>query len=203
MSGEASQEKGREGARLARKWLDRSTRVNVTWVNPDKAAISKLTLPKAQPVGQSKDFSFDLGGNLRGEAIEGQTFLAECKNYKDSSDQGTHYTLFLAHCYRAVAIGHLLGDNFFWITYAPFNVKTWDLLTSRDKVRTSVLAHPDVNFLADEDPEKKISVDLVSAVSERLWILVLSEKQIEHLVLTKDHHGIIEQDIVKNGWPGK
>ncbi|WP_029892916.1 hypothetical protein [Nocardia brasiliensis] len=203
MSGEASQEKGREGARLAKKWLERSTRVNVTWVNPDKVAIPKLTLDKARPVGQSKDFSFDLGGYLRGEDIDGQTFLAECKNYKDSSDQGNHYSAFLAHCYRAAATNHLLGDNFFWITYAPFNVTTWDQLASKEKVRKSVLDNPDVNFCEGEDPIAVISQEIVCAVSERLWMLVLSEKQIEHLVLTANHHSIIEQDIIRNGWAGK
>lgn len=199
MPGEALQEKGRKGARLAKKWLDRTTRVDAKLVNPDEFAVSKLTINKAQPRGASKDFSFDLGGFLRGEELEGQGFLAECKNYDTSSDLGTHYKLFLAHCYRAAATGHILADNFFFISFAPFNVTIWDTQRSVDTVRSAVLAHREVNFLDGQDPQAEINDDTVKAVSDRLWILILSEEQVEKLIMTAEHHGVIEQYIVNKG----
>ncbi|OZC82917.1 hypothetical protein CH274_08045 [Rhodococcus sp. 06-418-5] len=198
MVGEATQEKGREGARLARVWLERTTRVKVPWMNPDEAAVSKLTLKKAQPVGTSKTFSFDLGGYFRGESIDNQTFLAECKNYDTAQDQGTHYVKFLCACYRAVSLGHTLADNFLWIAFAPFNVTIWDQQTKPEKIKEAVLKHPTYNFKESENPAAEIDDEIVAEVSKRLWILILSEKQIENLVLTSEHHGVIEQYITQS-----
>lgn len=198
--GETEQAKGREGALLAKRWLDRSTRVCADLVNPDRLAAKKLTLKKAHYEDSQSVFSFDLGGRLRGGDLEGQYFLAECKNYEKASDLGTHYRAFLAHCYRAVVLDHIMADNFFWIAFAPHGTTKWDSLTTVDEVKFAVLNKNvvDVNFTPDQDPASFFCMDTAKAVSDRLWLIILSEKQIEHLTLSREHHGVIEKFIIEN-----
>jgi len=200
VAGEANQKKGRRGAVLAKRWLDRSTRVSADLLNPDGVAERKLTLKKAHYVNPQSVFSFDLGGRFRDGELEGQEFLAECKNYDDGSDLGSEYRSFLAHCYRAVTIEHQMADQFFWIAYAPHGVTKWKTLTSAVEVKASVLhtSERDVNFEPGEDPQQLFSDDIAEEVSKRLWILILSEKQIEYLTLSKEHLGVIEKYIVES-----
>lgn len=202
MVGEGSQRKGRRGALLAKRWLDRSTRVATDLVNPDGTAEKKLTLKKANYQNTQDVISFDLGGRFRDKngIYEGHYFLAECKNYDDGSDLGAEYRSFLAHCYRAVAIEHFMADQFFWIAFAPHGVTKWDKLTSADEVKKAVLhtAERNVNFKPDDNAEDLFSVEVADKVSERLWLVILSEKQIEHLSLTKEHLGVIEKYIVES-----
>lgn len=200
MAGEGEQQKGRRGALLAKRWLERTTRVNVSWVNPDGVAERKLRMKKAHYTGVNSVFSFDLGGTLRGGELEGHEFLAECKNYEKASDLGTHYRSFLAHCYRAVAIEHPMADQFFWIAFAPHGTTKWDRMTSPEEVKEAVLHKEtrDVNFLPSEDPEAEYSDEIGRLVSERLWLLILSTKQIDHLTLSKEHHAVIEAHIIES-----
>lgn len=162
MSGEEEQQKGRKGARLAQRWLDRTTRVNASLLNPDGVAKTKLKLKKANYVDVNSVFSFDLGGRFRGGELDGQEFLAECKNYYKASDLGTHFRSFLAHCYRAVAVEHQMADQFFWIAFAPHGTTKWDVLTSFEEVKASVLHRScwDINFTPDQTPETEFSDEI-------------------------------------------
>lgn len=200
MPGETEQQKGRQGALAAKLWLDRTTRINANLINPDNTAKKKLTLKKAHYVSANDVFSFDLGGHFREGDFEGQDFLAECKNYANSSDLGTHYKLFLAHCYRAIATEHHMADQFFWISFSPHSATTWDKITTADAVQNAVLdsSTRDINFTPDQNLDESYQHQISEMVSERLWLLILSDKQVKHLVLTKEHHGVIEEHIVKN-----
>src|SRR5437899_735256 len=93
--GEATHAVGRDGAIRAKQWLDATTRVDVTWINPD--AVEKLTFTWAD----GSTFSFDLGGTLRGGDWHGEEFFAEVKKYSAAQDQGQLYSEYLAKCYRA------------------------------------------------------------------------------------------------------
>src|SRR6476620_2063232 len=96
MTGEEIHELGRTGARKAKKWLEATTRANVHWVNPSWAA--KLEFDWAD----GNKFSFDLGGVLLGDSLEGKTFLAESKYYTKPGDQPSEYRAYLARCYRTL-----------------------------------------------------------------------------------------------------
>lgn len=200
MSGETEQRKGRRGALLAKRWLERTTRVNRSLVNPDGVAARKLTIKKAKYVDANSVFSFDLGGSFRGGDLDGQDFLAECKYYASSQDLPAHFRAFLAHCYRALAIDHLMADQFLWISFAPHGVSKWDKLASVEEVKAAVLDDKllDVNFTDGQDPHTEFSEDIAKKVSERVWLLILSERQIEHLTMSQEHHSIIEKYIVQN-----
>lgn len=200
MSGEVEQKKGRVGALLAKRWLDRTTRVRADWVNPDGVAADKLTLKKAIYNDEQDVFSFDLGGQFREGDFLGQNFLAECKNYDKSSDLPKHFRAFLAHCYAAVARKHFMADHFFWIAFAPHGGTSWDDIASVDRIRSAVLHKDllDINFVAGDDPAECFDPDVAKATSERIWMLILSEKQVDHLTLSKEHHGVIEKFIIDN-----
>lgn len=47
-SGEEIQRKGEEGAHRAKRWLERTLRAKVQWVNPDPTAVKKLTYKMAR-----------------------------------------------------------------------------------------------------------------------------------------------------------
>jgi hypothetical protein len=196
VSGEETQAKGADGARRAKLWLESTTRVDVHWVNPEPIAIPKLKFKWAN----DQTFSFDMGGVLRGEELDGQEFLAECKKYKDAQDQGKHYKKFLAQCYRAFTARPERCDNFIWITWAPFNVTTWSKLLSPEEVRAAVLAVPSLS-LGAEDPEhaqEMFSDEDCKEVADRLRMIVLSDWQ-ERLTPTIEHLALIRSFRTQRG----
>ncbi len=191
MAGETRHQSGFDGARRAKEWLEATTRVQVPWVVPEPYAVCKLTFHWADT--DSTTFSYDLGGRLIGEDLEGQEFLAEVKNYKGASDQAELYVEYLAKCYRAYQERPDRCDNFMWITWAPFSVTKWQKLCSCDEVLEAVVRHRD-RALGEPDLTKAhIAVDksCCDEVANRLWIIVLSERQ-ESLVVTRQHRGVIQ-----------
>lgn len=59
MPGESEHRKGAEGAQSAKRWLERTTRVSVPWVNPDPIAVKKLTFQTPS----KSTFSYDIGAS--------------------------------------------------------------------------------------------------------------------------------------------
>ncbi|CAL9368967.1 hypothetical protein SUDANB105_00820 [Streptomyces sp. enrichment culture] len=90
-------------------------RVAQSYTNTDGAWAKKLTLH--WPHGNEKQFSYDLGGVMRGGDWDGQMFCAEVKWRRNSSDQGTEYKSFLAKCYVALSKDYMLGDHYMWISW--------------------------------------------------------------------------------------
>ncbi|MFB7719221.1 hypothetical protein [Nocardia sp. NPDC056100] len=187
MSGEIAHAKGTDGTSRAKRWLERTTRAKVPWVQPDPAAVRKLTFRK--PNGS---FSFDLGGVLHGGEFDKQEFLAEVKNYKDASDQPVLYREFIAKCYRAYSERPERCDHFMWITWAPFNATEWSKLDSCDKVKHCVRECWQFNFTSKEQADGAIlDSGIVKEVADRIWLLVLSEKQIDHLSMSDEYLSVI------------
>ncbi|WP_433524387.1 hypothetical protein ACQPZ2_04280 [Nocardia pseudovaccinii] len=113
--GESLHVKGARGAQDAKRWLDRTTRVDARWLNPHPAAVAKLTFDQAA----GETFSFDLGGFMRGGEFDGQMFLAEVKNYTNDNGQGPMYEEFLAKCYRAYGLRPQYCDHFIFFLSLP------------------------------------------------------------------------------------
>lgn len=198
VSGEAAQAKGADGAQRAKRWLESTTRVNAQWVNPEPSALPKLTFQWPRG-GQS--FSFDLHGVLKYGDYDGQTFYAECKNYEKPSDLGTHYLKFLAQCYVALEARAAYCEHFFWISWSPHNVNSWNQLTTAEYVRDAVIQHWQRIFDvgSEEDARKAVNEETCKAVAERLWLIVLSQRQ-ETLVISAGHRALIEaHEIEKAG----
>jgi hypothetical protein len=182
MQGEALHEAGRDGALRAKRWLERTTRVDVTWVNPD--ALAKLTFPWQS----GGTFSFDLGGRLRGGDLNGQEFFAEVKRYYTVGDQAGLYDEYLAKCYTAYSSLPSRCDHFFWLTWHPFSQSKWNDLCKEVEVRKAVLNHREKCLGETDLPAAQAMVDasICTAVAERLWVIVLSDKQ-ETLVVEDAH----------------
>jgi hypothetical protein len=190
IQGEAAQAKGADGARRAKQWLESTTRVAAHWVNPNKSAIKKLTFP--WPFG-GQTFSFDLGGTMKYGEFDGDMFFAESKNYDAPSDLATHYEQFLAQCYAAYQAQAGWCDHFIWIAWSPHSISKWPKLRSEEVVRDALIEHRMRLF---DEPDKVKAASLidgptVTAVAERLWIIILSEKQ-ERLVISTEHRGVID-----------
>jgi hypothetical protein len=156
--------------------------VDVTWVNPD--AVAKLTFTWA--TGTS--FSFDLGGKLRGGGLQGQEFFAEVKKYSGVGDQPTLYEEYLAKCYRAYSLLPSRCDHFFWLTWHPFSQTKWNALCSDGKVLDAVLKQREKSLGEADLEAAKALVDsnTCASVADRLWLIVLSDKQ-EDLVVEDQH----------------
>jgi hypothetical protein len=175
-TGEQTQEAGREGVRRAKRWLEASCRAEVKWDNPKFG--QKLQFDKADG---SNSFSFDFAGTLMGGDLEGEEFYAEVKKYINAADQATHYSAFLAQCYRAYDESPHRCDHFMWITWSPFNVTKWDTLMTPSEVKDAVTKHPDI-ALGDAEADDAACAE----VAKRLWLIVLSDKQ-EELVIDPEH----------------
>ena len=196
MVGEGLHLRGAQGAADAKRWLDRTTRVDVRWVNPNPMAVPKLTF--SLPNGNT--FSFDIGGLMRGGDVDGAMFLAEVKNYTNDNGQGPMYEEFLAKCYRAFLERSQMCDNFMFITWAPFKATTWSSLTSSDEIKKAVKKHWKYNFdSAEQAAAASLDQLLLEDIASRLWLLVLSAKQIEHLSMSTEHLAIINEHETRMG----
>lgn len=187
MHGETLHDVGREGARRAKQWLESTSRVDACWVNPDKGAVEKLTFDWPEG-GQA--FSFDLGGKLRYGDFNGQLFYAEVKKYSTPSNLGQHYRAFLAKCYVTYQKVPKFADHFMWVSWTPHGTSKWASLTSADEVHAAVVEHAARIFPAGTDVDAAVDEDACLAVAERLWVLILSDKQ-ETLVPAVEHLGLI------------
>ncbi len=152
------------------------------------------------PTGKQTTFSLDLGGLLCGGEFDNDIFMAECKKYSLPGDQGTHYLSYLAKCYVIASQQQSYVDHFMWITWCPFNVSDWDKLLTEDWVRKAVRRHCDDIFgsITPEELDTLIDNEIVRTVAERLWMIVLSDKQ-EQLVITREHRALIQRQEVLEG----
>ena len=191
MAGEDAQDAGREGLQRAKHWLDLSTRVSRSWAYDDPTLGEMVHFEWPYVTGSSRSFSFDLGGNFRGEPLEGQSFLAEVKRYRNESNLPQHFRDFLAKCYVALASKPKRCQHFLWISWAPFQAKRWSEHTSTQNVRRSVLHRVNIERVLGVDNEmdamKKLDADVLSKVASRVWLITLSDKQ-EMLVPTEKHY---------------
>jgi hypothetical protein len=194
MLGEQLHERGREGARRAKEWLESTTRVNVCWTNPDPIAVPKLTFAWADDTAK---FSYDIGGLLLGGELDGQEFLGEVKKYANAADQGSLYDEYLAKCYRARKTTLSRCDNFFWVTWSPFRATGWQRNCSNEQIVDALIRHRGKALGIDDEAEAKAAVaadrPFIDDLATRLWLIVVCDKQIDHLILSKEHLGVIKQ----------
>jgi hypothetical protein len=193
MPGEDLHEIGRQGVRRAKKWLDATTRVTSSWTVYDKVPVSRLEFDWAHG---GRQFSYDLGGLLHGSEYDNQMFLAECKKYTTKS-QGPHFDKFLAQSYVALGAAPQVADHFMWITWHPFRIDSWNELGSPPAIRTAI-EHADNRQRVLGPPENEDAIDegRLEALSQRLWIIVLSDRQ-ETLVISKDDRALVVSNRIK------
>lgn len=194
MAGEDSHEKGRTGLLQAQQWLERSSRIKTSFRQTDSFLGDRLHFRWPN----DNEFSFDLGGQFRGEELEGKTFMAEVKKYSTDKHLAEHYKLFLAQCYVAFDERPNYCDNLIWISWVPFTSSKWHEHTTINAVRAAVLAHSDKIF--GQDAGAVVAADLIdteilSGVADRVWLLTLCDQQLG-LVMTLQHYSEIVQSYV-------
>jgi hypothetical protein len=124
--------------------------------------------------------------------------LAECKKYENASDQSKLYSEYLAKCYVVRLKRPDRGDNFIWITWSAFGTTNWSQLLSPELVSKAVLKYPKLALgVPEADAAAELDEQLCKDVASRLWIIVLSEKQEKHLVLSPEHQGLIRAHIAE------
>ncbi|MCC5032611.1 hypothetical protein DMH02_004935 [Streptomyces sp. WAC 00631] len=196
--GEDAHLKGLSGARRAKLYLEGTMRISGAFANTDSPACARKLTRKWPHGGQT--FSFDLGGSMRGEPFHANQFCAEVKNYRNGSDQGTHFSEFLAKCYVAQKGDYLFGDHYMWITWAPFSAKSWSQLCSSEKVTEGVIRHRDRIFgsISEQSARLRVDASIAKDVASRTWLIVLSEKQ-EQLLPLAEWRGIVAHELTLRG----
>ena len=195
--GEDAHVAGAKGIKRAKRWLNASMRVVSIWTNTED--VHKPKLAYSWPYG-SGTFSFDLGGVMRGGEFDNHIFSAEIKNYQVDHNQQAQYREFLAHCYVALGANQGMCDQLMWITWAPFGTTVWKDMFTSDYVRKAVLAERERVFGTDDSAtaEGLIDESRVKAVADRVWVIILSEKQ-ESLVPLKEWRAIVNDHLTRSG----
>lgn len=178
-----------DGVRLAKRWLESTTWIELPFNVYDNAPV--CTLERLD--GKKK--RYDLFGSIFREP---QTPLyVEVKDYDSSGGkQGTEYWEFLANAYSVTAKDIKDGEDgrreFMWITRHPFQLTSWSELTSPARIAEALEKHPEV--LAD----LKADPTLLATVSDRLWLLVVHKRQ-DELVLTPQELADVEGKLNRKG----
>lgn len=194
--GELLHKLGEAGARRAKVWLDATTRIRASWSVYDGVAVDRLTYP--WPFG-GRGYSYDLGGILFGGDLDQQSFLVECKKYTNPN-QGTHFDKFLAQSYVTLRDHPQLSDHFMWITWHPFRSTSWNDLYNAESIRVALVAEGKRIFDTEDETAilSKIDSGIVDDLVNRIWIIVLSDRQ-EGLVISNDDRSEIIKLRVRNG----
>jgi len=186
-------ERGREGARRAKIWLEATTRARVHWVNPDAVAIAMLTYNW----NDGTEFSFDIGGVLQGGEKHSEHFLAEVKNYSNASDQGNHFDEFLAKCYCTRKQNVQMSGNFIFFTWSPFRANKRSSQCSIETIEEALIKHREkaLGITAVDEAQKILATerDTLKDIANSLMIVVVSEKQEKHLVMSEEYLGVIRK----------
>lgn len=197
LSGEQRHELGREGIRLAKRFLESTCRAEVLWEQPVAAA--KLQFPKA---GASQDstassdfFSFDLGGVIRSGPDDGDTFLAEVKKVNQADPQPNQYRDFLAQVYRVLTLPGASHDHFAWITWHPFSLTQWTSLATPEYVIHAIEDDEGRRYTAVADGEST-DADVARQVAEQVMVIVLGDRQVEVLTLSDELRETVARSLV-------
>jgi hypothetical protein len=185
MPAEEAQEQGREGVYKVKQFLESTTHLEVPWTayeHPVACKLVRLDKTKKQ---------YDLKGYFFGK--HKRPLYVEAKNYSGVGSQGSMYREYLSDVYSITAHAKAEdmdeGAEFMWVTWHPFSQGNWPKLLTHEYVKSAVLEHPEcLNLDEGQTAEDVVDDDLCRLVADRLWLVVLSERQHE-LLLTPDEAG--------------
>ncbi|MCB8914009.1 hypothetical protein KUG88_28320 [Rhodococcus rhodochrous] len=183
MSGrERMHKKGAEGVDLARLILE-----STTWIElPFDAADNETVCTLERLDGEDKAYDA-MGFILREPKVP---LYVESKNYDVTGNQGADFSEFLANAYSITARDLIRKKvdgrrEFMWFTTHPFSLNRWSDLVSPGEIKRALANHPEV--LDGEG----INLDVLSIVSDRLWLINVHHKQSE-LTLSAEELNRIE-----------
>lgn len=174
MAAEETQEKGRRAVALTKRWLEATTYVELPFNSYQHTAICQVELLSGKK-------TLDMFGFMLGE--EPRPVYVENKDDANPSRLHTDFLEFLATAYSATAkrIKATADDRaeFIWVSTGPFNQSKWSENATPGAVRVALEKNSQILDGQDVDD------DLVATVASRIWVLVMSHKQIE-ISLTHD-----------------
>lgn len=181
---EPIQEQGRSGVIRTKRWLESTTWIELPFNAYHNQSLCRLT----RLDGETK--LYDLFGYIFGTPPV--PVYVEAKNYTSAGGkQPAEFQQFLANAYSITA-RDLADDGdgmrqFMWVTTHPFSMTDWNDQLTPGQIQKSLDKHP--NVLAG----KHVDVDVLKLVSERVWLLVLHEKQEKFLLTPQELHLIEAQ----------
>jgi hypothetical protein len=188
MVAESTQDQGRVGAMRAKRWLEATTRVQIHWDAYTAEALCEVKLPD----GASKHF--DLVGVIGGPPP--QPLYVESKHCYSVSQQPAQYKEYLANCYLGTAAAGVEKNfQFMWVTWHPFSQGDWRHLCGPEDVSTSKgikALNKTVGMMksaVSASPHRgshTFDPDLARVVAQRLWIVLLNDRQEQHLTLSDE-----------------
>ncbi len=165
MPRETSQERGRVGAKIAQRWLEATTFIELPFNSYKNEALCTVTCLD----GSIK--TFDLTGYFYDD--NHTPLCVEVKNVTTDSHLREQFQEFLAVAYSSTAKRDE-GRNFMWVSWHPFGPMTkWASLSSMGEIQDALVAHE--SLLAGDN----IDLDLLKKVSERIWVLTFNDRQVE------------------------
>jgi len=165
MPRETAQERGRRGAKLAQRWLESTTFLELplnSYKNEAQCMITCLD-------GSQK--AFDLTGYFYNE--DHSPVSVEVKNVTTESNLRTQFQEFLAVAYSSTA---RLDENrdFMWVSWHPFGpMSRWNDLTSPNEIQAAIQANSDLLGGA------AIDLNVLAKVASKVWVLTYNERQQE------------------------
>ncbi|MBK1785595.1 hypothetical protein [Prauserella cavernicola] len=198
MSAEEAHELGRDGVFRVKQYLEGTTHLRLPWT-----AYDHVNLCKRQRLDGSKK-TYDLAGHFLGERR--RPLFVEAKKYTTAGAQGTLYLEYIADVYSITARAQREemddGAEFMWITWHPFSQGAWPRLLSHEYVYEAVEKHVDSLQLGGGDgnaesaePDK----ELCRTVADRLWLVVLTDRQQEELTLTAEELKLAMMHLKREG----
>lgn len=184
MTAEETQELGREGVAIIKRWLEATTFIEL----PFDAYHHKLDCTLPHLAGKKV---LDLQGHyLTGTK---SPIVVECKRYTSPGGQYKEFLHFLAIAYSSTVkeqedLGGARERHFLWVTFHPFNLDNWTGLETREHMVKALDQFPE--YLAG----REIDEDLAREVSSRVMVLVFNPKQ-ESISLTRQELKIVRVHI--------
>jgi hypothetical protein len=187
---ETVQQKGIDGADLAKRWLESTTWIELPFDAYHNAPV--CTLKRLD--GKKK--VYDLFGYIY---TSPRTLLyIESKGYDSvGGKQAKEFWEFLANAYSITAQDLKDGEDarreFWWITRMPFSSTDWADLTSAERMKTALEEHhPEA--LADGE----IDVDTLATAAARVEVFVVNRRQ-EDFMLTAQELALVESTLNRKG----
>jgi hypothetical protein len=187
---ESVQQKGIDGADLAKRWLESTTWIELPFDAYHNASICTLW----RLDGEKK--VYDLFGFIHG--IPKTPLYVESKGYDSAGGkQNKEFWEFLANAYSITARDLKNGEDarreFWWITRMPFNLNDWSSLTTAERIKTALEDHHPAALGGE-----KINVDVLATVATRVEVFVVNRRQ-EDFMLTPQELSLVESTLNRKG----
>ena len=176
LDAEEVQELGRAGVATVKRWLEATTFIELNWNVYEDTGMCIV-----QCLG-SKNKKFDLAGAFIGD--KRNPVVVESKKYNSPGSQHKYFKEFLAIAYSATVSEieqkkYDIAREFIWVTFHPFILKDWTILLTEGKIKEALAENSGYLDGREIDP------NVLRSVSERIWVLVMHEKQ-EGISLTHE-----------------